>query len=251
MRAAAGLLALVVVPAVAHAQGGNMAATPLAVDLKKATIGSWAEYTMTAGPRSGKLRWALVGREGENHTLEMAMEGAMPGGSAPRMTLQMSLVPNPTSATRPLRRLVMQMGDMDPMEMPLDMPQMPDQRFEKPDPKKLVAKEKIKVAAGSYATSHYRDTIEHGTVDTWISETIPPLGLVKMTMTPKPGAPAGPGGPPRGMTLELSGTGSGAKPVITKQAKPFDPAMFGMGGGHGAPPPAPKAPATPPAAPKK
>jgi hypothetical protein len=251
MRAAAGLLALVVVPAVAQAQGGSMAATPMAVDLKKATIGTWAEYTMTAGPRSGKLRWSLVGREGENHTLEMAMEGAQPGGAAPKMTLQMSLVPNPTSATRPLRRLVMQMGDMDPMEMPLDMPQMPDQRFEKPDPKKLVGKEKIKVAAGSYATSHYRDKIEHGTVDTWISETIPPLGLVKMTMTPKADAPAGPGGPPRGMTLELSATGNGAKPAITKQAKPFDPAMFGMGGGHGAPPPAPKAPASAPAAPKK
>ena len=160
------------------------------------------------------------------------MEGGHAGG-APKMTLQMSLVPNPTTSSKPVKRLVMQMGDMDPMEMPLDMPQMPDQRFEKPDPKKLVGKETIKVAAGSFSTGHYRDKIEQGTIDLWINETIPPLGLVKMTVTPT----AGSGGPPAGMVIELTGKGRGAKPAITKEAKPFDPAMFGMpGGGPGAPP---------------
>lgn len=244
MRAAVGLLALVLVPAVARAQGGSMAATPLAVDLKKAAMGSWAEYAMKAGPRTGKLRWALVGREGENTTLEMAMEGAMPGGAPPKMTVQMSLVPNPTSSSKPVKRLVMQMGDMDPMEMPLDMPQMPEQRFQKPDPKKLVGKETIKVGAGSFSTGHYRDNVEQGTIDVWVNETIPPLGLVKMTLTPKSGA--------GGMSIELTAKGTGAKPAITKEAKPFNPAMFGMPGGgpgnpHGGPPPPEGKPPAPPA----
>jgi hypothetical protein len=240
MRAAVGLLALVLVPAVARAQGGNMAATPLAVDLKKAALGSWAEYAMKAGERTGKLRWALVGREGENHTLEMQMEGAMPPGAPSPMTVQMSLVPNPTTSSKPVKRLVMQMGQMDPMEMPLDMPQMQEQRFQKPDPKKLVGKETIKVGAGSFPTGHYRDNVNQGTIDVWVSESIPPLGLVKMTLTPKSG--------PGGMSIELTGKGTGAKPAITKPAKPFDPAMFGMPGGGSPPPsPPPSKPAAPPA----
>ncbi len=254
MRAAVGLLALLLVPAVARAQGGSMAATPMAVDLKKATVGSWAEYTMTAGPRTSKLRWSLVGRDGESHTLEMAMEGGMPQGAPSKMTLQMALVPNPTTSNKPVKRLLMQFGDMDPMEMPLDMPQMAEQRFEKPDPKKLVGKEKIKVAAGSFATGHYRDTVPQGTIDVWVSETIPPLGLVKMTLTPKPGS-AGPGGPVPNMAIELASKGTGAKQAITKEAKPFNPAMLGMpGGGSGAhgsgkppgPPPGKAPPAPPP-----
>ena len=238
MRAAVGLLALVVLPAVARAQGGSMAATPMAVDLKKAALGSWAEYSMTAGPRTGKLRWALVGRDGDSHTLEMAMEGGPPGSAPPKMTLQMSLVPDPTSASKPVKKLVMQMGTMDPMDMPLDMPQMQDQRFEKPDPKKLVGKEQVKVGAGTFTAGHYRDNVPQGTIDVWINDTIPPLGLVKMTLTPKAGAGAPGAGPVAPMAIELVGRGKGAKSSITKEPKPFDPAMFGMpGGGHGGPPP--------------
>jgi hypothetical protein len=245
MRAAVGFLALLVVPAVARAQGSS-AATPLAVDLKKAAIGSWAEYTLTAGSRTGKLRWSLVGRQGDSHVLEMGMEGGMPGAAPPKMTVQMSLVPNPTTATKPVKKLVMQMGEMDPMEMPLDMPNMPEQKFQKPDPKKLVGKEQVKVGAGSFSAGHYRDTVNEGTVDVWINDTIPPLGLVKMTLTPKAGA-TGPGGrPAMPMALELVGKGTGAKPVITKEPKPFNPAMFGMpGSGPGAPAPAAPAPGKP------
>jgi len=87
----------------------------------------------------------------------------------------------------------------------------------------------------------------------WINDTIVPLGLVKMTLTPKEGGGAPPGGGP--MALELTGRGKGAKPNITKAPKPFDPAAFGMPGGHGAPPPSggspPPSEKTPPPAPPK
>jgi hypothetical protein len=245
MRAAVALLVLAVTPAVARAQGGGMAPTPLAVDLKKAKLGDWSEYSMSAGPRSGKLRWALISREGENHTLEMTMEGG-PQMGGQKMALQMTLVPNPTTASKPVKKLVMQMGTMDPMEMPLDMPGMQGQRFEKPDPKKKVGqgKEQLKVAAGNFSTDHYRDTVPQGTVDVWVNDTVVPLGLVKMTLTPS--KEAGPGAGP--MSLELTSRGKGAKPNITKAAKPFDPAAFGMPGGHGAPPPKPPS-APPPSSP--
>jgi hypothetical protein len=249
MRAAVALLVLAVTPAVARAQGAGMAPTPLAVDLKKAKLGDWSEYSMTAGPRTGKLRWALISRDGENHTLEMTME-AGPATGGQKMAMQMTLVPNPTTSSKPVKKLVMQMGAMDPMEMPLDMPGMSGQRFEKPDPKKKVGqgKEQLKVAAGTFSADHYRDTVPQGTVDVWINDTVVPLGLVKMTLTPKEGGGAGPGGP---MALELTSKGKGAKPTITKPAKPFDPAAFGMPGGHGAPPPGSGTAPPPPAPPKK
>jgi hypothetical protein len=240
---------LLLTSATARAQGQGMTATPMAVDLKKVMMGSWAEYTMSSGPRSSKLRWSLVGREGESHTLEMAMEGGGGGALGPKMTVQMSLVSDPTTAAKPIKRLVMQMGTMDPMEMPLDLPNMPEQRFEKPDPKKLVGKEQLKVPAGTFSASHYRDKGAQGTVDMWVHDSVAPLGLVKIVLTPNPGE-GGTGQPAGVTTIELVGRGKGAKSSITKPAKPFDPALLGMpGGGHGGPPPGPPAqkPPEPPA----
>src|SRR5947209_7528118 len=71
------LLALASLPAAAaFGQGlGANGATPLAVDLRKVPIGSWAEYTMTIGPGAGttmKSRWALVARNATSNTMEMA-----------------------------------------------------------------------------------------------------------------------------------------------------------------------------------
>jgi hypothetical protein len=229
-------------PLAAHGQGmGPGNSTPLALDLKKVAVGSWAEYTMTIGMGGGmtmKSRWALVGRNASGNTLEMSMEGgpmAMMGG---KMVAKMVLVPDPVGAAKPVKQMVMQMGDRDPMEMPLDMPGMPAQKFQKPDPKKLVGKEDVKVPAGTFKASHYRDKTDNGTVDAWVSEDVAPLGMIKVTTSPKPGA-VGPNGQPMpSVTMELVAKGKDAKPTITKTPKPFDPSMFG--GGHGGPPPGAK-----------
>jgi hypothetical protein len=217
---------------------------PLASDLKKAPLGAWSEYNVTSGPMPPvKMKAALVARQGKDHVLETTMEGgmmAMMGGS---MVSQLTLAADPTSTAKPVKKFVMQMGQKDPMEMPLDMPQLSVPTFQKPDPKQLVGKEEITVAAGKIKTQHYRQTVEQGTVDVWVAEDVYPIGLVKATSTPKPGA-KGPNGqdmPPT--TIELTKRGQGAKTTITKKPKPFDPAM--MGGG--APPPA----ASPAASPAK
>jgi hypothetical protein len=215
------LAAVSVIPAAVGAQAGGMA-TPMAVDLRKATVGGWAEYAMTGGSARGTIRWSLVGRDKEKHILEMAMAGPSVG---PTTITQMTLVPDPTSAANPLTRLVMKMGEAAPMEMPLDLPEMQGRRFAKPDPKKRVGKETIKVGAGSFATEHFREVVQQGTVDIWIDPRIIPLGLVKMTVTPtRPGA----GQPSPVMVLELAAKGTGATPTITGKVKPFDPAALGM-----------------------
>jgi hypothetical protein len=219
--ASAGLLAVAFVAAVAApaaAQPGGIGATPLAVDLKKVPIGSWAEYKIAFGDQAAQARWALVGRKPDNVTIEMTMEGGPAAQMGGKMTARLVMAPDPTKVDRAVKQMVMQLEGQDPMEMPT---QGTNQKFEKPDPKKLVGKETISVPAGSFPTSHYRDSAnERGNIDMWISETVPPLGLVKLSFVPKAGSPM----PTVGM--ELSGKGKDAKATITKTPKPFDPAMM-------------------------
>jgi hypothetical protein len=218
-------LALVLFPALAAAQPiGAPQSLPLVVDLKTAVIGSWAEYGMTFGENKMKSRWALVARTASSTTLEMTMRGGVFARMGDRVTLKLVLDPDPFGATNPVREIAMQVDDGDPM---LGPPDAPAQKFQRPDPKTLVGKETIKVPAGSFKTTHYRDHTPVGTVDVWVSEEVPPLGLVKFLTTPEPGKTGQPPIPPA--SLELVATGTGAKPSITKPAKPFDPAQM-MGG---------------------
>jgi hypothetical protein len=229
-------------PALAQPIGGGL--TPLALDLKKVPVGSWAEYTVTVGGDSTmtmKSRWALVARDANGSTLETSVEGgpvAMMGG---KMVMKVALVPDPLTSEKPIKQAVVQVGDRDPMEMPLNMPNMPAQRFQKPDPKKLVGKEQVTVAGGSFKASHYHDVTDRGVIDLWVADGVGPLGMVKMSAKPSGNAKAENQPPP--ITMELTAKGKDAKPAITKSAKPFDPAEFG---GPGAPPPG-HAPAPAPA----
>jgi hypothetical protein len=232
----ASLLSLVMVPALARGQGAGLGTTPLALDLKKVPVGTWAEYTVNIHAEQAmtmKSRWALVARDANTTTLETRVEGpalAMMGG---RMVMRVALVPDPLSAEKPIKQTVVQMGDRDPMEMPLNMPNMPPQRFQKPDPKKMVGKEELKVAGGTFKTSHYHDVTERGVIDIWVNDGVGPLGVVKMSASPEKPDPRMPA-----VTMELAARGKDAKPLITKTPKPFDPSAFGPppgAGGHGGP----------------
>jgi hypothetical protein len=220
-------VALVLLPAIAAAQpAGSPQSLPLVVDLKKAAVGSWADYGMSFGEIKMKSRWALVARDASSTTLEMSMQGGMTAQMGGKITLKMVLDPDPIGAAKPVKEMIMQIGDGDPMQAP---PNAPTQKFQKPDAKTLMGKETIKVEAGSFPTTHYRDHSPVGTVDVWVSEDVPPLGLVKVVTTPEPetGGAAQPPVPPA--TMELVGTGTGAKPTITKPAKPFDPKQMSGG----------------------
>lgn len=222
----------------AHAQGVGMPSTPIGVDLRKVPVGSWAEYAISAENTPGmKGRFALVSRQKNDHTMEMAMDGgqlAMMGG---KMTIKMVMATQGNESQ--VKQAVMQMGTNDPMEMPTNAPNAQAAKFSPPDPKSLVGSEEVKVAAGSFKTQHYRTTTPQGhVVDVWLSDKAPPIGLVKMKSTPKAGSTNPMGQPIPASTFELAALGKGAKPTITKPAKPFDPAAL-MGGGRppaGAPP---------------
>jgi hypothetical protein len=206
----------------------NADSTPLMVDFARAPVGSWAAYTMkvgAAGDVQMNTRWAFLGRDAGGNTVELTMEGPAAGSSAigGKVVTRMLLVPDPIGASKPFRQIVMQLGDREPMVIPLDMPGLPAQKFQNPDPKKMIGRETITVAAGSFAASHYRDVLPDSTVDSWLNDQVPPLGVVKIQSTPRPDA-VGPGGQPMPpVTMELLSHGRDARPAITRTPGRFDP----------------------------
>jgi hypothetical protein len=195
----------------------------LTVDFKRAAVGTWADYTLKVSDRTMKARWAFLARDAEGNTLELAVDG--PAAAAPkiggRTVTRMVLAPDPIGLGKPFRQIVVQLGEREPVEIPLDLPGLPAQKFQNPDPKKIVARETITVPAGTFATSHYRDVLPDSTVDSWLSDDVHPLGVVKIVSTPRPDA-AGPGGKPLPpVTMELVARGRDARPAITRPARPF------------------------------
>jgi hypothetical protein len=214
-------------PALAWGQTpGVPAGMPLVVDMQKIPVGTWAEYAMSMGSITLTSRWALVARDAKSNTLEMTTKG---GPVAKPVILRMVLNADPTSDATPPKPMVMQFGDEAPMFVPKETPV---QKFQHPESKNLVGKEEIKVPAGTFKTSHYRDKNTMGTVDVWVDEGVLPLGIVKVLTTPEveKDAPAAMQIP--AATMELSATGKGAKAAITKKPKAFDQKkMEGLVGG--------------------
>jgi hypothetical protein len=215
-------IAILLLSSSARAQApGVPSAMPLVVDLGKVEVGSWAEYTMTMGSMSLTSRWALVARNAKTSTLEMTTTG---GPVAKPVVLRMVLVPDPTGNASIKSPMVVQFGKDAPMLTP---PDTPAQKFQHPDPKNLVGKEDVKVAAGTFHTSHYREKNAMGNVDVWVDETVSPLGLVKVLTSPDVAKdePEAMRIPPA--TMELASTGKGAKPAITRKPKPYDEKKMG------------------------
>jgi hypothetical protein len=191
----------------------------------------------------------------------MAVEGGMMAMAGGSMVMQ-TVVDSDTTKEVPIKRLIMQMGQNEPMEMPITSTQQ--RQFQRPNPKSLVNEETIKVAAGTFKAKHYRDKSAKGDVyNVWVSDKAPPFGLVKIEGEQKSGPPGAEGA----VVFELTSLGGGAKPTITRKARPFDQAALmgqlmggakgtgagtgtGNPGGHGAMPPPSSAP-SPSSAPGK
>jgi hypothetical protein len=246
-------LSSLVGPARVFAQApGQPPSLPMAVDLKKVPVGAWAEYNMVVGQLDPmKTRMALVAKSGATNTLEMITEGGMMAMSGGKLTVQ-TIIDADQNKPEPVKKVIMQIGDNDPMEMPIESKQQ--SQFHKPNPKSFVKDETIKVAAGSFKTQHYRDRTPGGEpFDFWVSPDVPPFGIVKVEAEQKRAT-----GPAQGsVRFELTALGKDAKMVVTRAAKPFNQAqMVGqlMGGTKGTgglipakPPSGAGAPPAPPA----
>jgi hypothetical protein len=196
----------------------------LTVDLKRAAVGTWADYAVNVGgDLTMKVRWAFLARDAGGNTLELTVDG--PAASSPKLggptVTRMVLAPDPIGLSRPIRQLVVQLGNREPVEIPIDLPGLPAQKFQNPDPKKMLGRETITGPGGTIVANHYRDVLPDSTVDSWLSDQVPPLGVVKIVSTPRPDA-AGPGGRPLPpVTMRLMAHGRDARPAITRPAQPF------------------------------
>jgi hypothetical protein len=236
------LLAALGAPAVASAQmrGGGMFATPVGLPLDKVPVGTWAEYSMKRGDGPARtLRQALVAREKGTNVVEFRTQNQR----GEKMLTRSVLGSDPTQEGG-VKKVIVQMGDTDPMEMPAGGAGGPGgggggerggggmrgARFIKPDAKTLLGKETVKVAAGTFQTEHHRtEGRRGGFIDYWIAKESGPFGLVKLEMDRPGGGDGDDGGK---LVVELSARGKDAKPELTKAAKPFDPeAMRGRFGG--------------------
>ncbi|HMF42325.1 MAG TPA: hypothetical protein VKQ32_16750 [Polyangia bacterium] len=241
-----GLAVVIGGPTAAFAQApGQGPPMPMAIDLAKVPAGSYADYNMLMGQLPPmKMRMALVTKSPATNVIETSVEGGMMA-MAGKMVMHMELAPG---ADATLKKVVMQLGSGDPMEMPIEM--SGNKPFTKPNPKSLVGSETIKTASGSYKTKHYREKTPQGDkIDFWVSESVPPLGIVKIEVDQKNNPQI------KGkLVFELTGMGKDQTAVVTKPAKPFDQAklmqqMMGGaaagGAGAGKSPPAPPPPPPP------
>ena len=204
-------------PAMVMAQAPAAAPLPLAVDLRKVPVGSWAEYKIGDGKENMAVRMALVSHTAKSANIETKVSGgalAALGAATVRMT-----VPLDGDGEAKPQEQVIQIGDNDPMTLPASMAGGRTQSFKKVDPKKRVSVDSVTVAGGAFAhADHYQEKGPQGeSIDYWISKDVMPFGLVKV-VSGMPGADA------KGkVTMELAAHGAGAKAVITKTPKPFDP----------------------------
>ncbi|MBC8133822.1 MAG: hypothetical protein H7X95_12630 [Deltaproteobacteria bacterium] len=223
--------------AVAQGPQGPGGATPLplAIDLKKVPVGSWSEYRIADGQNTMVVRMALVSRTGQLAYLETEIKGG-PVAALGRTTMRMAVPLEDAAEVKP-KEQVIQLGDNPPMILPAEMSGGKSQSFRKLDPKKRVGVDNVTVPGGAFPKAdHYQDKGAAGeTIDFWISKSVLPFGLIKVSST---GAPGG-----KAVTMELTGKGADAKPVITKTPQPFDaasimkqaqPAMGASKGPHGA-----------------
>lgn len=203
----------------AQAAGGPAATPlPLAVDLKKVPVGSWSEYRIADGQNTMSVRMALVAKGSQSAQMETQIKGG-PMAALGQTTVRMSVPLDDSAEVKP-KDQVIQLGDNPPMLLPVEMSGGQTQSFKKLDPKKRIGVDSVTVPAGTFAKAeHYRDKGASGeTIDFWISKTVLPFGLIKVTSS---GAPGG-----KAVEMELTGQGAGAKAAITKTPLPFDAATI-------------------------
>lgn len=214
----------------AHAQGAAPTPVlPTVVDIHTVKPGAWAQYVMTLPNGKMNYRMAVVGRDENATKMEVMVEGG-PAAALGPVVMQLDVPRDPKQGGKP-SAVVLQLGNNGPMQLPPDHPMTPKDALERVDPKRLKGKpESVKVPAGTFTAQRHTQAQEGGKATAWLSEKVPPLGLVRMESA----TPMGP------VTVELVKQGQGAKSSLNGKPAPFDQNLFmkqlmsGMSGAQGA-----------------
>jgi hypothetical protein len=165
----------------------------------KPVDGSWAEYQMKMkdqGEAPTKMKMSMVGKEGTSYWYETVMQGKE------RMVTKI-LVSGDPEDQKNVKRVIMKPGNEPAMEMPI-MNTAKQKGKAQPSKGKFVDKgmESVTVPAGTFQARHMQYQDGKDVVDTWMSEKVPPYGLVKSQS--------------KDFEMMLTGYGMGAKSLITE-----------------------------------
>jgi len=199
-----------ILPGFATAQMG-MHAGPAIRGIFNPVVGSGGQYEMTTEKGTKmEMEIAVVGKESVGGKDGYWFETTFSDPSMGRMVHKTLTVVDGTDTV--ISRMIMQMGNRPPMEMPTSMmkssaqKQSADIRERAED----VGSESITTPAGTFTAEHYK--MKDGSGDAWVAPKAGPYGLVKFQG--------------KDTSMVLTKVITDAKDKITGTPQPFNPMMF-------------------------
>jgi hypothetical protein len=209
-RVAIGGLCMAMMAAAAAAQMG-MRQGPMPKGVFNPLIGAGAQYeTQTKDGRKVIMEFAIVGKESVNGKTGYWLETTTSGTPMGEMVMKTLTVLDGSNMIT--SRMIMQMPGRPPMEMSTQMRRMnnekhlADIRGQADD----LGTESVTTPAGTFSCRHYR--MKDGSGDTWVSDKVSPLGVVKHQG--------------KDSTMVLTKVLTGVKDKITGTPQPFNPMMM-------------------------
>ena len=169
--------ACLLLPMVASAQMFGRSQAPSWRGVWNPVVGAGGTYEVTKkdGTKT-TMEMAIVGKESVDGKDGYWFEVTIPGTELGTMIMKSLTVRNDQDMTS--TRMIMQMGDRPPMEMPSRMTQ--NREKQPADIRQLaeeVGPESVTTPAGTFATTHYK--MKDGSGDVWVADKAGPFGMVK------------------------------------------------------------------------
>jgi hypothetical protein len=215
MIAAVAAVLLALLPTAVSAQMFGRGSAPSWRGVWNPVVGAGGTYEITKkdGTKT-QMEMAIVGKETVNgkdgYWFEITMSDPKMGGTMIIKNLTVRDDQNMVS-----QKVIMQMPNMPPMEMPDRMIQARQQDKQPADIRQLaeeVGPESVTTPAGTFSTTHYR--MKDGSGDVWVADHAGPYGMVQFQG--------------KDNSMELIKVESDAKDKITGTPQPFSPAAFGQ-----------------------
>ncbi len=204
---------LAMLPMAASAQMFGRGAAPSWRGVWNPVVGAGGTYEVTKKKDGSKttMDMAIVGKESVDGKDAYWFEVTIPGTEMGTMIMKSLTVRDDQNMMS--TKMIMQMGDRPPMEMPAQMTQARQQK-QPADIRQLadeVGPESVTTPAGTFATTHYK--MKDGSGDVWVADKAGPFGMVKFD------------GKENSMVLTKVETD--AKDKITGTPVPFNPMAMG------------------------
>ena len=209
-----GVIAAVclLLPMVASAQMFGRSQAPSWRGVWNPVVGAGGTYEVTKkdGTKT-TMEMAIIGKESVDGKDGYWFEVTIPGTEVGTMIMKSLTVRNDQDMTS--TRMIMQMGDRPPMEMPSRVTQ--NREKQPADIRQLaevVGPESVTTPAGTFATTHYK--MKDGSGDVWVADKAGPFGMVKFIG--------------KDNSMVLVKVESDAKDKITGTPVPFNPMAMGQ-----------------------